>query len=119
MGIGLFRRLLGKGEPVTAANATVPEDMRVYAVGDIHGRDDLLRRLHQSIRADGEGIAPNLRRVIVYLGDYIDRGFHSREVIDLLLDNPLDGIESVYLKGNHEEQFLSFFCKTLPPVGRG
>jgi len=46
--------------------------------------------------------------MVIYLGDYVDRGLHSKEVIDLLLDQPLKDFEQVYLKGNHEEAFLNF-----------
>ncbi len=115
MGNKLIRRILGIRERVTVANAHVPEGTLVYAVGDIHGRVDLLRRLHDSIRADADKRVPEFRRVVVYLGDYIDRGLQSRKVLDFLLDNPLDGFECVYLKGNHEEQFLEF----LNDVGAG
>ncbi len=108
MGNGLIQRIFGKRERVTVANARVPDNTRVYAVGDIHGRADLIRRLHGSIRDDAANGAPDVRKVVVYIGDYIDRGLESREVIDFLLDNPLDGFESVYLKGNHEEQLLDF-----------
>jgi serine/threonine protein phosphatase 1 len=46
--------------------------------------------------------------VVVYVGDLIDRGIHSRGVIDELLDAPLAGFESVYLLGNHEQTLLDF-----------
>ena len=84
----------------------VPEGTRVYAIGDIHGRVDLLDDLHAMIRLDATN-APG-RRVVVYLGDYIDRGLHSSSVVDLLLDHPLDGFESIHLKGNHEAALLDF-----------
>jgi len=81
--------------------------MRVYAIGDIHGRLDLLQRLRQDIAGDAAG-ADAGRRVLIYLGDYVDRGLHSREVIDLLLDRPLAGFEEVHLRGNHEDTMLRF-----------
>ena len=84
----------------------VPLDSRIYAVGDIHGRADLLADLHGMIQADAR-TAP-ARRIIVYLGDYVDRGLHSREVVDLFLEHPLQGFETVYLKGNHEAVLLDF-----------
>ena len=84
----------------------VPPESRIYAVGDIHGRADLLADLHEMIRADGK-TAP-ARRVIIYLGDYVDRGLHSREVVDLLLERGLQGFETVHLKGNHEAALLDF-----------
>lgn len=91
--------------------AFAPPGTRVYAVGDIHGRVDLLRALHAQIAADAaQGAAA--RKVVVYIGDYIDRGADSREVIDLLLDEPLAGFEAVYLRGNHEQALLDFYQDT-------
>jgi len=84
-----------------------PAGSRIYAVGDIHGRADLLERLHEMIAADAQR-QPAPRRVVIYLGDYIDRGAHSREVIDLLLSQQLAGFEAVHLRGNHEEFLLRF-----------
>ena len=79
---------------------------RVYCIGDIHGRLDLLQQLHGMIVEDGGAWKGD--RTLVYLGDYIDRGMHSREVIEELLDAPLSGFESVYLLGNHEQTLLDF-----------
>ncbi|MHA1536701.1 MAG: metallophosphoesterase family protein [Alphaproteobacteria bacterium] len=87
--------------------AKVPSGSRVYAVGDIHGRADLLEILHALVLEDARK-HPAGRRVIVYLGDYVDRGLHTREVIDMLLAPPLDGFERVCLKGNHEAMMLDF-----------
>ena len=89
----------------------VPPGTRVYAVGDIHGRLDLLRVLHQLIHEDAyRHQAP--RNVVVYVGDYIDRGPDSPGVLDLLLDEPLPAFESVHLKGNHEDTLLRFLEDT-------
>lgn len=85
----------------------VPEHCRVYAIGDIHGRLDLLRRLHGKILEDAAKGAPE-RQVIVYVGDYIDRGPDSFGVIEALLNEPLPGFEHHYLKGNHEDFMLRF-----------
>jgi serine/threonine protein phosphatase 1 len=79
----------------------------VYAVGDIHGRLDLLTRMHAWIAADAAGSTAG-RRVLVYVGDYVDRGPHSSGVIDLLIDQPLPGFEIVHLLGNHEDAMLRF-----------
>ena len=89
-----------------AAAPTAPAGSRIYAIGDVHGRLDLLTRLHALIAADAAD-APMQRRVIVYLGDYIDRGPDSRGVVDLLLQPP-PGFESVHLLGNHEDYLLQF-----------
>ena len=85
----------------------VPAGARVYAIGDIHGRLDLLLRLHDMSRRDAE-TSGAARRIVVYLGDYIDRGPDSYGVVDLLATQPLDGFEHVYLKGNHEDLLLRF-----------
>ena len=85
----------------------VPDGERVYAVGDIHGRADLLAQLQEQILADAAG-RPPARQTIVYLGDYVDRGPQSPVVIDRLLDAPLAGFASVHLLGNHEDSMLRF-----------
>ena len=81
--------------------------MTLYAIGDIHGRLDLLQQLHQLIEQDA-GAKQSERKVIVYLGDYVDRGLQSKGVLDCLLSGPPEGFEGVYLKGNHEEAILDF-----------
>jgi serine/threonine protein phosphatase 1 len=79
---------------------SVPAGLRIYAVGDIHGRLDLLDKLLARINAD---IAhrPTARPVWVFLGDYIDRGSSSRETIDRLIAHG-EANETIFLKGNHE-----------------
>ncbi|MGD1935556.1 MAG: metallophosphoesterase family protein [Candidatus Phaeomarinobacter sp.] len=101
--------------PVGRPPAAVPDGTRVYAIGDIHGRADLLDQLHAKILEDAQTSNAS-RRVIVYLGDYVDRGLDSKGVIDRLLADPLPGFERVFLKGNHEDAFLKFFAE--PEFGR-
>ncbi|RLA20924.1 MAG: serine/threonine protein phosphatase [Gammaproteobacteria bacterium] len=84
----------------------IPEHTRVYCIGDIHGRVDLLTTLHEQIIADSSGYTG--QKILIYLGDYIDRGLHSKEVLDLLIDQPLQGYQSVFLRGNHEQVLLDF-----------
>ena len=93
--------------PQTPRAPGVPEDTLVYAVGDIHGRLDLLERLHGRIAADAAA-SPAARKTVVYLGDYVDRGADSRGVVDLLLAAPVPGLEAVHLMGNHEALLLGF-----------
>lgn len=90
-----------------ASPPRVADGRRVYAVGDIHGRADLLERLHDLIRAD-VAAAPARRNVLVYVGDYIDRGTDSFGVVELLIERPLEGFEAIHLKGNHEGFLLDF-----------
>ncbi|MBL6946565.1 MAG: serine/threonine protein phosphatase [Rhodospirillales bacterium] len=87
----------------------IPDGLRVYAIGDIHGRYDLLSRLHRKILNDAQGAGAR-RKVVVYLGDYVDRGPASREGVDLLSAAPLSGFESTFLKGNHEDMLLRFLA---------
>lgn len=90
-----------------ATPARVPDDTCVYAIGDIHGCARLLRKLHDAICDDAKAKAAS-RNVVVYLGDYIDRGPDSSDVIDLVLAGPRVACERVYLKGNHEALLLQF-----------
>ena len=77
---------------------------RVYAIGDIHGRRDMLEELHEQIIEDAHRSATP-HKVAVYLGDYVDRGPDSREVVDYLIQEPLPGFTSVHLMGNHEARY--------------
>lgn len=80
----------------------------VYAIGDIHGRLDLLRALLERIGAHARTLPAGVRPRLVLLGDYIDRGPDSRGVLDLLAAPPSEGFERVCLKGNHEDFLLDF-----------
>jgi calcineurin-like phosphoesterase family protein len=82
----------------------LPEGIRIYAFGDIHGRADLLTQMFAEIDAD-LGRSPADRPIEIYLGDYIDRGPHSGHTLDLLVERS-QGRETVFLKGNHEAYFL-------------
>jgi serine/threonine protein phosphatase 1 len=82
----------------------LPNGVRIYAIGDIHGRADLLRDVFAAIdlhlaRSD------RARALHVFLGDYVDRGPASRETIDLLIDRSRRH-ETIFLKGNHEAFML-------------
>jgi serine/threonine protein phosphatase 1 len=89
------------------SRAVVPRGTRVYAIGDVHGRLDLLQDVHRQI-SDHAREYPVDRRVVVHIGDYIDRGYQSRQTIDYLLDSPLPGFDMVHLLGNHERTLLEF-----------
>jgi serine/threonine protein phosphatase 1 len=86
----------------------LPDGLRIYAIGDIHGRADLLEALLQQIDLDCT-LHPSRRPIVVFLGDYIDRGQASREVLDLLLGYERTR-ETIFLRGNHDtfvHRFLS------------
>jgi serine/threonine protein phosphatase 1 len=88
--------------------ATVPAGRRVYAIGDIHGRADLLLRLLDQLRRDAQQGEFDGRPILIFLGDYVDRGFQSRDVIDILLSDAVSPFETYFLKGNHEAAMLQF-----------
>ncbi|MFN3930124.1 MAG: metallophosphoesterase family protein [Brevundimonas sp.] len=80
----------------------------VWAIGDIHGRMDLLKPLMDAIEVDAAASSAG-RKVVIFLGDYIDRGPDSRAVLRHLAELPTDGdIEWRFLKGNHEDAMLNF-----------
>jgi serine/threonine protein phosphatase 1 len=86
----------------------VPDGLRFYVVGDVHGRADLLDQVLERID-EHLAVKPAFRPVEIFLGDYIDRGPGSREVLDRLIARSR-ACETVCLKGNHEtyvEGFLS------------
>ena len=101
--MGLFRRLSqgrkGGFRPRGKAGA------RAYAVGDIHGRLDLLDRLLEMIDADSAS-RPELKTYIVFLGDLIDRGPDSAGVVERLRNYSPAFARPIFIAGNHEEVFL-------------
>ncbi len=85
--------------------ASIPPGVRVYAIGDIHGRLDLLTQLLAMI-GEAEQARPAERALMVFLGDYVDRGPDSRGVIELLMTGLPPRFETFFLRGNHEEMML-------------
>lgn len=82
-----------------------PDGYRAYVVGDVHGRLDLLDELLSRIHADIERRAPK-KVLLVFLGDLIDRGPSSREVVERLRTYAQPGVDPVFIIGNHEEVLL-------------
>ncbi len=101
--------------PQGRAPAT-PRGVRVYAIGDVHGRLDLLDELLWRILDDAARAADAVRH-IVFLGDLIDRGPDSAGVIERLAGEPPDGFGVLFLRGNHEAALLEFLTDTR--VGPG
>lgn len=80
----------------------------IYAIGDIHGQLAELHRVLSLIEADGGPDA-----LIVFLGDYTDRGPDSRGVLDLLIEGQAQGRNWTFIKGNHDRMF-SWFMQDYP-----
>ena len=97
---------LFKQSPTEPALKGLPDKHRIYAIGDIHGRLDLLQVVHQKIFQHAQAYQGT--KIVVYLGDYVDRGPHSMQVVDYLLANSLPDFKTVYLLGNHEQVLLQF-----------
>jgi serine/threonine protein phosphatase 1 len=98
-----FARLFGSSP--TANEPRLPDGYRLYAVGDVHGRDDLLAELLARIEADSSARGP-AKRILVFLGDLIDRGPASAAVVERLRTYRPSATRLVFLTGNHEEVLL-------------
>ena len=84
-----------------------PDQHRLYVVGDIHGRVDLLDRLLAMIEADALRHGKKKLKLI-FLGDYVDRGIDSRGVIERLMKNFAAKLEPIFIRGNHDDMFVQF-----------
>ncbi len=112
----LLSRLLARSSATTAERPLLegrpprlPDGVRVYAIGDIHGRHDLLERIELAVVEDLSRSSRLVRPVLVYLGDYVDRGIAGRQVLEHLARNEiLEGIPRVLLRGNHDLWFREF-----------
>jgi serine/threonine protein phosphatase 1 len=91
---------------------SIAQGIRIYAIGDIHGRVDLLNKILSFCAAD-TAKHPVARPIYVFLGDYIDRGSWSRETIARLIEHGA-AYESIFLKGNHE--LLAINCLRDPTL---
>ena len=98
----MILRLFGRAKPQPPR---LPGGALIYAIGDTHGRADVLAGLLETIATDADGRPYEL----IFLGDYVDRGADSRGVIDQILAlGGKAGVSVVALKGNHEEAMLDF-----------
>jgi serine/threonine protein phosphatase 1 len=91
----------------STAPATLPPGERVYAIGDIHGCLDRLVALHEMI-AEDLAVRPAAHTTLLHLGDLVDRGSDSAQVVDWLINQPpVPADENVNLMGNHEHMMLA------------
>lgn len=96
----LFRK-----ERVSFPAPRVPDEVRVYAIGDVHGCNKEFERLLERIDAD-HAVRPPLRQVIILLGDLVDRGPDSAGVVQRAIELAKSGREVRLIAGNHEELLL-------------
>lgn len=108
--LGRWRRgLRGPARRTQRTDLHLPslaEGIRIYAIGDIHGRADLLARMRALIDRDLEKTQPAAASLVL-LGDYVDRGPDSKQVLDSLAGEPFP-IPTEMLLGNHEAMLLAF-----------
>lgn len=105
---GLFGgRNRGRDDPASAAPRLVAAERPplIYAIGDVHGCLEALRSVEAKIIADAANVPGE--KWLVMLGDYIDRGPHSAQVLDHLLAPPPRGFRRICLRGNHEAALLA------------
>ena len=92
--------------PAVPAQPRLPEGLRVYAIGDVHGRSDLLADAFARIDRN-EAEAPSQRNLTIILGDMIDRGSDSRGVVNHILARA-EKHWLVAMRGNHEQCLIEF-----------
>ncbi len=102
----MFRRFAHR-TAIPDSPACLPPGARIYAVGDIHGRKDCLEKIRERIREHRES-HPVESAQIIFLGDYVDRGPGSKEVVQTLLDMQKAEPNVLCLMGNHEWALLRF-----------
>jgi serine/threonine protein phosphatase 1 len=101
----ILRNLSRRLVPTDTRTARGKEGCRAYAVGDIHGRLDLLNQLIVHIE-DDLAARPVAKAFVIFLGDLIDRGPDSAGVVERLRTYKAPGVQPVFLSGNHEEVML-------------
>ena len=79
---------------------------QVYVIGDIHGCKDLLERIHKKIVKKSINVEGH--KILIYLGDYVDRGSKVKETIDTIINFKPKNIKCIFLRGNHDQMLLDF-----------
>jgi serine/threonine protein phosphatase 1 len=101
----VFKRLFGLNKEAPPRVWRAPNGQRLYAIGDIHGRRDLLDRLLGLIDED-DATRPQAESQLIFLGDLIDRGDDSCGVVERLMSLAASSPNVRFLKGNHEELLI-------------
>lgn len=112
------RKLFRQGDDGLPVAPRVPDGYCVYAVGDVHGESGCLDRLLSMIAADAEARfeRDGVHALVIFLGDYVDRGADSRGVLDRLIGLSRSSAERVtyrFLRGNHEAAMLDFLRQPM------
>ncbi len=101
-----MKLLLGRARPVRKSPSRAPDGIALYAIGDVHGRADLLAPLLDAVLEDAAKVE---RAIVVGLGDYVDRGPDSRGVVELMLRLAREPTITLHcLRGNHDQALVDF-----------
>src|SRR5262249_17093566 len=106
-----FFKALTTALPPVRTTRYIPDGTRVYCIGDIHGRDDLLGEIAERVEAD-VGVRSCDHAMTVFLGDYVDRGLGSMRVVERLAGSEWP-TPFIALAGNHEDLLLAFLADEL------
>lgn len=97
----------GDGLPAAARGRHAgPGGKRCYAIGDVHGRMDLLQDILRQIEADLAAYPVQEPSALVFLGDLIDRGPQSRQVVECAMRYTHPDLAVYAIKGNHEDALV-------------
>lgn len=108
----LARKPAAGPDPVRLIDLSATGTETIYAVGDVHGEARLLGLLTDMIEADASAFPG--RKILIFLGDYLDRGPQTAQVVDTLIRRRPAGFEVFHLFGNHEQMFLDFLSAPHP-----
>ena len=79
---------------------------QVFAIGDVHGCNSLLERIHKKILKKSKKVKGN--KILIYLGDYVDRGHKAKETIDAIINFKPKDFKCIFIRGNHDQMLLDF-----------
>ena len=79
---------------------------QVFAIGDVHGCKSLLERIHKKILKKSKKVKGN--KILIYLGDYVDRGHKAKETIDAIINFRPKDFKCIFIRGNHDQMLLDF-----------
>jgi serine/threonine protein phosphatase 1 len=111
----MISRFFKSRQPEPSTLPEIPPGQRIYAIGDVHGRLDLLDDLLMQIGADNAGRRPSAT-TLLFLGDLVDRGPDSAGVVERVRKLAASDVDVRVLMGNHEEVFLAAVQKDLPAL---
>lgn len=101
-----IKRLFLERNPLPRMRMEISDYGAIYALGDVHGCLRELISAQKKIALDAQRFEK--KKLLVLIGDYVDRGPNSKAVLDSLVKPPMDGFDRVALRGNHDDTFLRF-----------